>query len=123
MMIAGLVLFGVSYVFPAMVGIAIGSEKRDSCDCRDAYRMLIPVAGPLTLLHGDSDYRAFNGLLVTDAVVQGAGLLLSIFGIMRYVASAHAQDDYSLEHPRSPWSFNATPLPGGGAYGALRVRL
>jgi hypothetical protein len=122
MMIAGLVLFGVSYVFPAMVGIAVGSEKRDSCDCKDAYRMLIPVAGPLTLLHGDSDYRAFNGLLVTDAVLQGAGMVLTIFGIMRYIASAREADDYSLEHPRSPWSFDVAPAPGG-AYGALRLRL
>jgi hypothetical protein len=72
-------------------------------------------------LHSDGDYRALNGLLITDAVLQGAGLALTIFGIMRYIASAHEEDEYSLEHPPA-WSFNASPVPGG-AYGALRLRL
>ena len=122
MMIAGIALFGATYIFPAMVGVVLASETRDTCDCRDGYRMLIPVAGPLTLLHSDGDYRALNGLLITDAVLQGAGLVLTIFGIMRYIASGHEEDEYSLEHPRPAWSFNAAPMPGG-AYGALRLRL
>jgi hypothetical protein len=83
--------------------------------------MLIPVVGPLTLLHGDRDYRAFNGMLVTDAVLQGAGVLLTIFGVMRYMASAN-EDPYALAPPHPAWSFDAAPMPGG-AYGALRLRL
>lgn len=121
MMIGGIVLFGVSYLVPAVIGGGIGSLDRDDCDCHDAYRMFIPVAGPLTLLHNERKYNPLNAVLITSTVLQSAGIVLTVFGILRYAASAEAEDEeYGRLTPNLSWM--ATPTPGGG-YAALSLRL
>jgi hypothetical protein len=118
-MIAGIVLFGVSYVVPAIIGGMVGSLNEDTCDCMDAYRMFIPIAGPLTLLHNDRDYRGLNALLITDTVLQSAGLVMAIIGIMRFVASGQ-EPTAQLREPRL--QLVTAPTPSGG-YAALRWQL
>jgi len=118
-MIGGIVLFGVSYLVPAIIGGMVGSVDTDECDCMDAYRMFIPIVGPLTLLHKDIDYRGLNALLITDTVLQSAGLVMTIFGIMRFVASGQ---DATAQLREPGLHFVATPTPGGG-YAALRWKM
>jgi len=122
MMIGGIVLFGVSYLVPAIIGGGVGSLDRDQCDCHDAYRMFIPVVGPLTLLHDDREYNPLNALLITTTVLQSAGIILSVFGIMRYAASAREEEEYDYGRLTPRLKLVAAPLPGG-AYGALQLRL
>jgi hypothetical protein len=123
MMISGFVLFGVSYLVPAITGAYIGSLKDVSCECGDASRMLIPVAGPLTLLHHEERYIAFDALLITDAVLQTAGLVLSVFGIISYVRSgADDDEDATAPLPRPRLSVNVAPSRGG-ALATLRLQL
>lgn len=93
MMIAGIVLFAASYVPPAIIGGLVGNLDDEQCDCNDAFRMWIPVVGPLTLLHEDKDYEALNALLIMDTIAQGAGLALTIFGVMRYIASGRSEEE------------------------------
>lgn len=119
-MVAGIVLFGVSYLVPAMIGGVVGSLDDNICNCMNAYRMFIPIAGPLTLLHNDRDYRGLNLLLIMDTVLQSAGLVMTIFGITRYIASGQEDPRAQLHEPRM--QFVAAPTPGGG-YAALRWRL
>ena len=118
MMIAGIVLFGVSYVPPAFIGGLVAGVDRDVCDCRDASRMFIPVVGPLTLLHDSSEYSALNALLVFDSIAQSAGVVLTVFGIIRWSKS---QDPELAKLTEPGWDWVATPVPGG-AQTALRLR-
>ena len=122
MMIGGIVLFGVSYLVPAVIGGAVGSLERDDCDCHDAYRMFIPVVGPLTLLHNERKYNPLNAVLITSTVLQSAGVVLTVFGILRYAASAQAEEDEEYGRLTPNLSWMATPIPGGG-YAALNLRL
>ena len=123
MLIGGLVMFGVTYIVPAVIGGVVGSIDEDHCDCQDAYRMFIPVAGPLTLLHDERRYNPLNALLITTTVLQSAGIVLTVFGIIRYAASARAADEYDEYGRLTPHlSWMATPVPGGG-YAALSLRL
>jgi hypothetical protein len=120
LMISGFVVFGVSYLVPAFIGAAVAGIDEEVCDCSDALRMFIPLAGPLTLIHSDDDYYYLNALLIFDAVVQGAGLALSIWGIIRYVESGREQE--FAKQPDSPLTFSLVPTPHG-AYGSLRLQL
>jgi hypothetical protein len=116
-------MLGVTYIAPVAIGGVVGSFDESYCDCRDAYRMFIPIAGPLMLLHGGRRYSELNGLLITTTVLQSAGLVLTIFGIIRYAASAQAAEDYEAYGRLTPnLSWMATPVPGGG-YAALSLRL
>lgn len=121
MLITGLAVFAGGYLPPAIIGLGFGTQDRSECDCGDALRLLIPVAGPLTLLKPNKDLNFFfNTLLVFDSLIQTAGVVFTTFGILRYNESAQ---DEELDRPRKPaLSFGATPLPGG-AYGSLRLRL
>jgi len=118
MMIAGIVIFGVAYIPPAIIGSAVADVDRDVCDCGDGYRMMIPVVGPLTLLHEPGEYNALNALLIFDAVAQSAGVVLAVFGIMRL--SANREDELASD-TEPGLSFTALPTPGG-AQGALQLR-
>lgn len=123
MMIGGIALLAAGYVPSAVIGLGVGMQEREECDCRDALRLLIPIVGPLTLWKPNRDLNVFfNTLMVIDTLIQTTGLVLTIFGIMRYSASAH--DEYGkLRRPMAPrLSFSAMPVPGG-AYGGLRLQL
>lgn len=121
-MIGGIVMFGVSYLVPAIIGGGVGSLKDDECDCNEAFRLMIPIAGPVTLLHRGSDYTAFNALMITDTILQTAGIVLTVFGIIRFAKSA-PQDEYDDAKLREPrFDFAALPTPGGGV-ATLRLRL
>jgi hypothetical protein len=124
MMISGIALLAAGYVPPALIGLGLGTQDRDECDCRDALRLLIPVVGPLTLWKPHRDFNVFfNALMVFDTLIQTTGLVLTIFGIMKYNASAHDDDYGKLRRPTAPkLSFAAMPMPGG-AYGGLRLQL
>lgn len=100
----------------------MGTQDRKECDCRDALRLLIPLVGPLTLWQPNKDLNFFfNTLMVIDSLVQTTGVVLTVFGILRYNQSAQDADEYGrLRKPAL--SFGATPLPGG-AYGSLRLQL
>lgn len=78
MMIAGIALLAAGYVPPAIIGLGVGMQERDQCDCRDALRLLIPVIGPLTLWKPNRDLNVFfNTLRVLeldrywDALLEG----------------------------------------------------
>jgi hypothetical protein len=124
MMIAGIALFGASYLAGAISGSVIGSLEDNECDCDDAYRMFIPIAGPLTLLNqSHNDARGLiNGLLITDTVLQSAGLVLTIFGIIRFANSGQDEDDEVMLRP-APFMIGAAPLPGGGGVATFQFRL
>lgn len=122
MMISGIALLAAGYVPPAIIGLGVGMQDREECDCRDALRLLIPIVGPLTLWKPNRDLNVFfNTLMVFDTLIQTTGLVLTIFGIMKYSASA---DEYSkLKQRTGPrLSFSAMPTPGG-AYGGVRLQL
>jgi len=53
-------------------------------------------------------------------VLQSAGIVLTVFGIIKYASSAAEVDDYGRLTPKLSWG--AAPLPGGG-YAALQLRL
>ena len=122
MMIGGIVMFGVSYLVPAIIGGAVGSLEDDECDCNEAFRLMIPIAGPVTLLHSGRDYTAFNALMIMDTVLQSAGIVLTVFGIIRFVNSGQESeyDEAKLREPR--FDFAALPTPGGGI-ATLRLKL
>jgi hypothetical protein len=121
MMIAGIALFAGGYLPPAIIGLGVGTQDRHECDCREALRLLIPVAGPLTLWKPNKDLNFFfNTLMVFDSLVQTAGVVLTVFGILRYNESARAEELGKLRKPQL--TFGATPIPGG-AYGSLRLQL
>jgi hypothetical protein len=122
LLIAGSILFAVSYVPPALIGLAVASQPREQCDCRDALRLLVPIVGPVMMWKPDRDFNFFfNALMVIDTVMQVAGATMLVIGIIRY--SASAQDDpQANKHTGPQLSFSAMPTPGG-AYGALRLQL
>lgn len=122
MLIAGAALFAGGYLPPAIIGLGIGTQDRSQCDCREALRLLIPIAGPLTLWKPNKDFNFFfNTLMVLDSLVQTTGVVLTVFGIMRYNQSVReAELGKVRKHPAL--TFGATPLPGG-AYGSLRLQL
>jgi hypothetical protein len=121
MLIAGVALFAGGYVPPAIIGLGLGTQDRKECDCRDALRLLIPVAGPLTLWKPNKDLNFFfNSLMVLDSLVQTAGVVLTVFGIIKYNESAQNEELGRLREPRL--TYGITPLPGG-AYGGLRLQL
>ena len=124
MMIGGIALLAAGYVPPAIIGLGIGTQDRSACDCRDALRLLIPIVGPLTLWKPNRDFNVFfNTLMVFDTLLQTTGLVLTIFGIMKYNASAHDAEYGKLPKPMAPkLTFAATPMPGG-AYAGLRLQL
>jgi hypothetical protein len=120
-MITGLALFGVSYVVPAI--IAAGFATQHSCHCGEGLRMLIPIAGPLTFYESRrGDYMLLNTVVVIDTVLQSAGLLLSIIGIVRFIATAPPDSEQAALHATPTWSFDTAPL-AGGAYASLVLRL
>ena len=121
MMITGIALLAAGYVPPAIIGLGVGTQERSQCDCRDALRLLIPVVGPLTLWKPNRDLNVFfNTLMVFDTLLQTTGLVLTIFGIMKYNASA--EDEYGKLRPPPRLTFAATPTVGG-AYAGLRLQL
>ncbi|HTU57349.1 MAG TPA: hypothetical protein VMF89_02930 [Polyangiales bacterium] len=121
MMIGGIALLAAGYVPPAIIGLGVGTQERSECDCRDALRLLIPIVGPLTLWKPNRDLNVFfNTLMVFDTLLQTTGLVLTIFGIMKYNASA--QDAEYGKLPKPKLTFAATPTPGG-AYAGLRLQL
>jgi|GEM_PF-5482090 len=124
MMIGGIALLAAGYVPAAIIGLGVGTQERSNCDCRDALRLLIPLVGPLTLWKPHRDFNVFfNTLMVLDTLLQTTGLVLTIFGIMKYSASAHDAEYGKLPKPMTPkLTFAATPTLGG-AYAALRLQL
>lgn len=124
MMIGGIALLAAGYVPPAIIGLGVGTQERSNCDCRDALRLLIPIVGPLTLWKPNRDFNVFfNTLMVFDTLLQTTGLVLTIFGIMKYNASAHDAEYGKLPKPMTPkLTFAATPTLGG-AYAGLRLQL
>lgn len=114
-------MFGVTYLVPAMMGGVIGSIDKGDCDCHDANRMFIPIVGPLTLLHSDSDYNPLNALLIMTTVLQSVGALMTVLGIIRYAESAE-DDDYEMGRLTRSLRIVAAPVPGG-AYAGLNLRL
>lgn len=123
-MIAGIALFGASYLAGAITGATLASMDNTDCNCDDAYRMLIPIAGPLTLLNQSHHHDArpiINAFLITDTLLQSAGLVLTIFGIIRFANSGHDDDEVRLRPP--PFMVGAAPLPGGGGVATFSLRL
>ena len=124
MMVAGIALFAASYLPSAIIGLGVGTQDRSDCDCRDALRLAIPVVGPLSLWKPHRDLNVlFNTLMVFDTLVQTTGVVLTVFGIIKYSLSAHDEDYGKLRKPTAPrLSFSAAPTPGG-AYAGLRLQL
>jgi hypothetical protein len=101
-----------------MFGAAFASS--DECDCREAYKLLIPIGGPLLLIEGDNEPIG-NAALVFDSVAQTAGLLLAIIGIARFAASGSDNPEPALR-VAPHLTLDATPIPGG-AYTSLKWKL
>jgi hypothetical protein len=78
LVIGGAVLFGVTYITTALIGAAIS----DVCDssCRNAKLLLIPVAGPFTLM-GSTTTATGNFLLALDGLAQAGGVAMFIAGL------------------------------------------
>ena len=116
-MAAGLTVFGISYLAPAIFGISLANEQ--GCrDCGMYYRFLIPVAGPLTFIksaHGSGETKLVNGGLVALSLVQLAGVIMSVIGIMRF-----ANRNEGEASPEPPLTFGIAPTLGG-ASGMLRL--
>jgi len=116
-MVSGGVLFGVSYLAPPLVAAAIAGLPHLGGSDQEEFRMFIPVAGPLTLLHSGGDYMWLNAILVLHTVLQSAGLAMAIIGIMRFTDSG-AEPSAHQTAPRL--RLMAAPLPSGGQ-AALRL--
>jgi hypothetical protein len=118
-MASGLTVFGISYLAPAIFGISLANEH-GCIDCDVYYRLLIPVAGPLTFVksaHGSGETKLVNALLFALSVVQLAGLIMSVIGIMQF---ANRNQDEAT--PEAPLTFGIAPTLGG-ASAVLRLRM
>jgi hypothetical protein len=119
LMAAGLTVFGISYLSPAILGISLANEH-GCIGCDVYYRLLIPVAGPLTFVksaHGHGETTLVNAGLFAISLVQIAGLILSVIGIMRF-----ANRNEGEAPPEAPLTFGIAPTLGG-ASGVLRLRM
>jgi hypothetical protein len=118
-MAAGLTVFGISYLAPAILGISLANEH-GCIGCDVYYRLLIPVAGPLTFIksaHGHDETTLVNAGLLALSLVQTAGLILSVIGIMRF-----ENRNATEATPEAPLTFGVVPTLGG-ASGVLRLRM
>ena len=124
LMLTGLLLFGISYSLPATAGVIIGTAEGLHFGGKETLRLLIPIAGPLTLLGRlESDLAILGAILVSDAVAQLTGLVMGIFGVVQYLGVA------ADEHGRAPaarslpmFNVSIVPLPSGASV-SLRATL
>ena len=118
-MASGLTVFGISYLAPAIFGISLANDH-GCIGCDVYYRLLIPVAGPLTFIksaHSHGETTLVNAGAVALSLVQTAGLILSVIGIMRFENRNEAEAT-----PEAPLTFGVVPTLSG-ASGMLRLRL
>jgi hypothetical protein len=120
-MIAGLVTFGASYALTALVGLELASGDATSpgtycTNCDSAPLLLIPLAGPWIFLPDadGGDGKAVSAIL---GVAQATGLVLSIWGIAKFMNSAPA--DQARAMPRLMLGVAPTPH---GAYSSMHLR-
>ena len=121
-MIAGLAVFGGSYVFSALVGGSLESgsatQPGQTClNCDKGHLLYIPIVGPW-LLMPHADAGAGQAVAAALGVAQAVGVLLSVIGIVQFVGSAPDETASNASH----FAFGAVPLPGG-AYADLRLRM
>jgi hypothetical protein len=103
LVIGGAVTFGVVYLITALtgalvsdIGSAVCSTGDGSCSqgTRSAKLLLIPVAGPFTLL-GASSSATGNFFLVLDGLAQAGGVAMLVAGIAA-PRTVLARNDVSL---------------------------
>jgi hypothetical protein len=81
LVIAGAVTFGVVYLTTALVGAAVGDIcSATNSSCTSAKLLLIPVAGPFTLI-GPGAGATGDFFLVLDGLAQAGGLAMFIAGL------------------------------------------
>jgi hypothetical protein len=83
----GLGALGVSYGLKALVDsplIAIGADGRCDACRRDALELLVPIAGPLLVAHGDHPQgdSAFRAFFTVWSVAEAAAVTLTIIGLV-----------------------------------------
>ena len=123
LMIGGLTVFAVGYVAAGFASAMLLAGTQESCHCTgDGLRLLIPIAGPLTVFQTTPDHTVINTLLVTDTVVQSVGLVLSVIGIARFIAAPTFGGGYGALPPRPRLTVETAPVPGG-AYALLVMRM
>jgi hypothetical protein len=113
--------FGVllgGYAFSAAVGARLESDETPNClNCKYGSRLFIPILGPWLLLP-DANGSAGKALTAVMGAIQGAGLLLSIYGVARFVSTGQSSDD---EARAERFNLAFTPLHGGG-YAGMQLR-
>jgi hypothetical protein len=122
-MLTGLLLFGISYSVPATGGVILGTANGLHFGGEEDLRLLIPVAGPLTLLGSEADRSILNAILISDAVGQLTGLVMGIVGVVRYLGGA-ADEHGDARAARTMPVFNVSVEPlQSGAFVSLHATL
>jgi len=115
LMAAGIAALGGSYAFTALVGLQMrsggaGAEPGYYCPGCDGVgsRLLIPIVGPWLALPAaeGTDGKVLTAVMGTAQV---AGLVLTVAGTSRFIASGKAEGD----EPRSALAFGVAPLREG----------
>lgn len=93
LMIAGWIMFGVSYIISAVTGAAM-LDLNEGGLCGDECKnvggaLLVPVAGPFIAMAWSGSHLG-RAMLALMGAVEVAGLVMGIIGTMRYVSGMRA---------------------------------
>jgi hypothetical protein len=121
-MIVGLGIFVGSYAFTAAVAALLLEKDHETgvtcTNCRYADRMFVPIAGPWWF-YSHANGGGGKALTATMGVLQGAGLVVSIWGIVKFASWSGGTERAALARDRI--AFSVAPL-GDGGYAALHMR-
>lgn len=120
-MIAGLATLGGSYALTALVGLQLASGETTNpgeycTNCDSGTLLLIPLAGPWIFLP-EADGGGGKALSAILGVAQATGLVLSIWGIAKFMDSAPADEAHAM--PRLMVGVAPTPH---GAHASMHLR-
>lgn len=100
LIIGGSVTFGVFWLTTAVVGGTYND-----------YRLIIPVVGPFLVLHPNysPEDRSANAFLVIDGIVQGAGLIMLLVGLLSK-KKVLVRDRFAILPSAAPQTIGLTAL-------------
>jgi hypothetical protein len=114
LVIGGAITFGTDYLITALVGAGAGeicsSGSANCISSADAKLLIIPVAGPFTLLGAGAGTTA-DLFLVLDGLVQAGGLAMFIAGLAAPRTVLKHNDASKVTITPKPMAFG---LNGGG---------
>jgi hypothetical protein len=114
LMLTGWLLFGVSYSVPAIGGAIVGTADGLHFGGKEALRLLIPVAGPLTLLGPEAGRSVPHAILISDAVAQLTGIVMGVVGVVGYLGGAPDESgDARAARAMPVFNVSVVPLQGG----------